>query len=109
MLYKATVFTFESVKNRNLYDDFHKHLQENYSENWTCNAETRIKTRGLFAAIKPFEHIFAFSLVFNELEPLKPLVTKLQKSNQDIYKPYQTSDNVIPKLKGFRDDVGIEF
>ena len=32
LLYKATVFTFESVKNRNLYDDFYKHLRENYKK-----------------------------------------------------------------------------
>ena len=63
----------------------------------------------MFAATKSFEHILAFSLVFNGLEPLKPLVTKLQKRNLDIYKAYQMTDNVIFELKGFRDNVDMEF
>ena len=68
-----------------IYDNFYKHLEEKYNKNWTWDAETKIKAQGLFAATKSFEHILAFSLVFNGLEPLKPLVTKLQKRNLDIY------------------------
>ena len=71
LLYKATIFIFESIKNRNLYDAL-------YNENWIWDAETKIKAQGLFAATKSFEHIVAFSLVFTGPEPLKPLVTKLQ-------------------------------
>ena len=63
----------------------------------------------MFAATKSFEHILAFSLVFNGSEPLKPLVTKLQKGNQDIYKAYQMTDKFIFELKVFRDNVDIEF
>ena len=92
-----------------IYDDFYKHLEEKYNKNWTWDEETKIKAQGLFAATKSFEHILAFSLVFNGLEPLKPLVTKLQKRNLDIYKAYQMTDNVIFELKGFRDNVDIEF
>ena len=73
------------------------------------DAETKIKAQGLCAATKSFEYVLAFSLVFNGLEPLKPLVTKLQKRNQDIYKAYQIIDNVISKLKGFRHNVDMEF
>ena len=54
-----------------------------------------------------FEHFLVFSLVCNGLEPLKHLVTKLQKHYQDIYKPYQMTGNVISKLKGFIDNVDI--
>ena len=61
----------------------------------------------MFAATKSFELNLAFSLVFNGLEPLKPLVTKLQKRNQDNYKAYQMIDNVISELKGFIDTVDI--
>ena len=93
-----------------IYDDFYKHLEEKYNENWTCDAETKIKAQGLFAATKSFEHILAFSLVFNGLEePLKPLVKKLQKRNLVIYKAYQMTDNVISELKGFSDNLDIEF
>ena len=92
-----------------IYDDFYKHLEEKYNENWTWDEETKIKAQGLFAATKSFEYILAFSLVFNGLQPLKPLVMKLQKRNVDIYKAYQMTDNVIFELKGFRDNVDIEF
>ena len=109
LLYKATVFTFEQIKNRNLYDDFYKHLEEKYNENWTQNSETKIKAQGLYAETKSFEHILAYSLVFNGLKPLKPLVTIFQKRNQDIYKAYQMIDNAVSDLKGFRDNVDIEF
>ena len=94
-------------KKRNLHDEFYKHLEEKYNKNLTWDAETKIKAQGLFAATKSFEHILAFCLVFNGLEPLKPLVTKLQKRNQVIYKAYQMIDNVISELKGFRDNVDI--
>ena len=63
----------------------------------------------MFAATKSFECILAFSLDFDGLEPLNPLVKKLQKRNQGICKTYQMIDNVISKLKGFRDIVDMEF
>ena len=43
------------------------------------------------------------------LEPLTPLVTRLQKCNLDIYKVFRMTDNVTSKLKDFRDNVNIEF
>ena len=55
-------------------------------------AETKIKAQGLFAATNSFEHILAFSLVFNGLDPLKPLASKLLKCNQDIYKACLSTD-----------------
>ena len=65
MLYKVTVFNFESIKSRNLYDDFYKHLEEKYYKNWTWDAESKIIAQGLFAATKSLEHILAVSFVFN--------------------------------------------
>ena len=58
---------------------------------------------------KSREHILVFSLVFNGLKPSKPLVTKFQTRNQDIYKAYQITNNVMSELKGFRVNVNIEF
>ena len=75
-------------------------LEEKYNENWTLDAETKIKAQELFTTTKLFEHILAFCLVFNWFEPLMRLVSKLQKRNQDIYKGYQMIDNVTSELKG---------
>ena len=71
--------------------------------------EKKKKPQGLVAATKSFEHILAFSLVFNVLEPLKPLLSKLQKCNQDIYKAYKMIENIISELKDFRNNVDIKF
>ena len=88
LLYKGTVFTSESIKQKFIW--------------WF------LQTQELFAATKSLEHILAFSLVFDGLEPLKPLVMKLQKRNQDIYKTYQITDTVISELKRFRDHLDVE-
>ena len=63
----------------------------------------------MLAALNSFEHILAFSLFFNGLESLKPLVTKLQKRNQYIYQACQMIRNVISELKDFSDNADIEF
>ena len=56
-----------------------------------------------------FEHILSFSVAFNTIEPIKPLVTKLQKRIQDIYRAYQIIDNVLRESKNYRDDMDNEF
>ena len=53
------------------------------------------------------EHIF--SIVFSTLEPIKPLVTKLQKCNQDIYTVYQMTDSILREFKDYKDGIDIEF
>ena len=50
----------------------------------------------------------AFSVVFNCLEPLKPLVRKLRKPNQDIYMAYNMTDLVISDLKCYRESIDEE-
>ena len=40
---------------------------------------------------------------------MTPWVLKLQKPKQDIYKANERTDNVISELRGFRDNVDIEF
>ena len=37
------------------------------------------------------------------------LVSRLQKRNQDIYMGYQMIDSVMSELKGFRDNIDVEF
>ena len=71
------------------YNEFYMYLEENFNEKWTWDAETKVKSQGLFGATRSFEHILVFSVVFNCLEPLKPLAAKLQKLNQDIYMVYR--------------------
>ena len=51
----------------------------------------------------------AFSILFNGLEPLKPLVIKLQKRNSDIYEAYQMIDKVITDIKYLHEIIDHEF
>ena len=85
------------------------YLKDRFDEKQTWDAETREKSQGLFVATLSFEDILAFSVVFNCLQPLKPLVIKLQKQNQDIYMAYSTTDLVISDLKHYRENIDEEF
>ena len=53
--------------------------------------------------------MIAFSVLFNGLEPLKPLVIKLQKRNSDIYEAYQMIDKLITDIKYLRENINHEF
>ena len=75
------------------------YLEERSNEKWTWDAEAKGKS----------EHILAFSVVFNCLKPLKPLVVKLHKQNQDIYMKYSMIDLVASDLKRYRENIDKEF
>ena len=75
------------------------YLEETFNEKLTLDAEAKVKSQDLFVASCLFEHILAFSTIFNSLDPLKPLVTKSQKRNQDIYMAYSMIDLVMSYLK----------
>ena len=71
--------------------------------------DTKTKAQGLYAACSSFTHIVAFSVLFNGLEPLKPLVVKLQKRDQDIFKGYYMIDTIVSDLMDYRRNVDKEF
>ena len=96
---------FESINNRNLYKDFYDHLSEKFDEDWTWDVDTKSLAQGLYKSCTKFEHLVAFSVLFNGLEPVKPLAKKLQKRNQDIYTAYHNVDQVLTQLKSFRDNM----
>ena len=68
-----------------------------------------IKASGLLAQARDFGQIVAFTVALNGLEPMKPLVSKLQKRNQDIFKGYHMTDDVINRLKEMRGEVDDKF
>ena len=78
--------------------------------NKQTNQLTKVKAQGLFTASRKFgRHFAAFLVALNALEPIKPLVTKLQKRNQDIFQGYHMIDDVIYRLKEMREDIDSEF
>ena len=48
-------------------------------------------------------------MLFHSLEATKPLVTKLQKRNQDIYESYCMIDVVMSDLLGIQSNIDTEF
>ena len=54
-------------------------LKEKHKEKWSFDKETVSKAQGLSAACGRFGRLVAFAVLHNGLEPLKPLVTKLQQ------------------------------
>ena len=63
-------------------------LEEKCKEKRSWDKETVSKAQGLFATCWRFGRLVAFAVLYNGLESLKPLVTKLHKRNQDIYEAY---------------------
>ena len=106
ILYKSVVSVFESITDRNMYSE---HLETEINEKWSWDRETQNKVQGLLASCRRFDRLVAFAVLFNGLEPLKPLVTKLQKRNQDIYQAYHMIDQVLSDLKDVKNNIEEEF
>ena len=99
MLNKFVVSAFESIVDIKLYSDFYAHLETEINKKCYWDQESQRKAQGLFSSYRRFDHVVAFAVSFNGLEPFKPLVTKLQKRNQGIYHAYHMIDQVISDLK----------
>ena len=63
----------------------------------------------IYTFFSRFGELVMFSILFNGLEPLKLLATKIQKWNSDIYQVYRMIDQVIEDLKHFRRNVDHKF
>ena len=75
-------------------------LEAKHNEKWSQDEETVSKVQG-----QRFDRLFAFAVFYNGLEALKPLVTKLQKRNQDIFQVYQVIDQIINDLRETKDNM----
>ena len=75
-----------------MYSEFYEHLETEINEKWSWDRETQNKAQGLCTACRRFDCLVAFTVLFNGLEPLNPLETKLQNRNQDIYQAYHMID-----------------
>ena len=77
------------------------YLEERFKEKLTWDAKAKGKLQGLFVATRSFEYILDLSVVFDWLDSLKSLATKLQKQNQDIFMAYSMIDIVMSDLKRY--------
>ena len=71
-------------------------LEEKHKEKWSWDKETISKGQGFFAACRRFDSLVAYAVLYNGLEPLNPLVTKLQKGINDLRKTKHNMDEEFP-------------
>ena len=109
ILYKFIVSSFESMVDKNMYSDFYAHLETEIKEKRFWDQESQSKIQGLSSSCRRFDWFVAFAVLCNGLEPLKPLVIKLQKRNQDIYHAYDMIDQIISDLKDAKRNIENEF
>ena len=75
ILYTLILSISESISDPRLYEDFYEHLEHEIDEIGS-------KTQGFFIVCCIVDCLIAFSVLLNRIEPLKPLVTKLQKKKK---------------------------
>ena len=92
-----------------MYSEFYDHLETEVHEKWSWDRETQNKAQGLFAECRRFHGLVAFAVLFNGLEPLNLLATKLRKRKQDIYQAYHMIDQVLSDLKDVKNNIVEEF
>ena len=127
-LYSSIVITLEALLDPDSFEDVYrikKHDAANIADSaeeeeaaetdhekfelWTWDRETRVKAQGLLTSLKTSEHIVAFCVAKNALEVLKPLASKLQKKDQDVYQAYELIDKAIKRLETIRASIDVEF
>ena len=90
------IVLFQSVEAFTMVGNTHTHTLT-HTHTHTLNKITRL------------EEFITVSILFNGLEPLKPLVKILQKLNSDFYEAYQMIDKVITDIKHLRENIDHEF
>ena len=93
-----------------MYEEKLNYLENETIENWCWDSESINKAQGLFVVCRKSDHIVAFSVLIHGLEPTKPLVTKQQKRNQDIYQAYNLINKVLSDLRDIQSiiDTGLK-
>ena len=66
---------------------------------WDWDRETRVRAQGLKASLQSFQ---TFIITKNVLDEVRPLASKFQKRDQDIFEAYGMVDSVIDSLENIR-------
>ena len=109
LLYRANVAVMSAIFKPQLYSEFYDALRTDFEEEWSWDSETKSKAQGLYSSCSSFAHIVSFISTMNGMEPLRPLVKKLQGRNQDIFQAYHMIDSVIEDLSMKRVNIEREF
>ena len=103
------IATVQSINSANEYRQLYDHLEQKFGEQWVWDHNARTLAQGLYNVCTSFEHLVSFSVLFNGLERLKPLVVKVQKRNRDIFEAYHMIDRVLENMCDIKRDIESEF
>ncbi|XP_063586880.1 uncharacterized protein LOC134764230 [Penaeus indicus] len=79
------------------------------STDWNWDKDTEVKANGLRHTLLSFEHLSAFFLAKELLEPLSPLASSLQGEHMEVYLAFKKVDSVIDYYQHMRSDIDTNF
>jgi hypothetical protein len=87
-MYEYIIHCLEAILFSKEHTDIYKEGEKVFS--W--DTETRTKAQGLLSSLKNFANILAIVVARNELHTVKPMASKLQKRDFDVYQAYTLID-----------------
>ena len=93
-LYESVVMFLDSIVSANDYPEL-----LSTAGKWDWDRETRVRAQGLKASLQT---IATFIITKNVLDEVRPLASKFQKRDQDIFEAYGMVDSVIDSLENIR-------
>ena len=104
-MYEYICNCFEAILMSKLHPEVYE--EGDWPTQW--DQETRTKAQGLLASLRNFSNIVAFIVARNELHTVKPMATKLQQRDLDVYEAYALIDRTRAKITNMRSDIHEEF
>ena len=84
-------------------------LDESTQDEWSWDAQTKVTAQGLLASLMSFQFLITFICVRAILETVRPLSTKLQKRDLDVYEARNLVTDRVDRVKEMRVGVDEEF
>ena len=84
-------------------------IDENTQDEWSWDAQTKITAQGLLATMMSYQFLVTFICVRAILQTVKPLASKLQKHDLDVYEARTLITGRVERVKEMREGVDAEF
>ena len=104
-MYEFLCEYLEAVLNPSEYHDIYEEVA--LTGSW--DQETRTKAQGLLTSLPSSHTIIAFIITKNVLENVRPMTSKLQKRDLDIYQAYSMIDQTRERMITMRQDIEEEY
>lgn len=100
-MYTAVVECLQSIVNPG--------IDKNTQDEWSWDAQTKITAQGLLATMMSYHYLVTFICVRAVLQTVKPLSSKLQKHDLNIYEARTLITDRVERVKEMREGVDAEF